>query len=232
MDCREDTTAPAARWRALARLGIIPSFHRKLGDLLCAQKNANAPFRRNGESLMSFSNRYGRKLCFLGASAVLWLSPLALGQSAATLPSETPAQLKPVTDSFDYTRREVMIAMRDGVKLHTVILIPRGAKNAPILLTRTPYNASDLTSHDNSSHLGPILEGYDNATDVIVEGGYIRVVQDVRGKYGSEGDYVMNRPLHGPLNPTSVDHATDTYDTIDWLVKNVPESNGKVGILG
>ena len=69
-------------------------------------------------------------------------------------------------------------------------------------------------------------------TEVIVEGGYIRVVQDVRGKYGSEGDYVMNRPLHGPQNPTPVDHATDTYDTIDWLVKNVPESNGKVGILG
>jgi hypothetical protein len=58
------------------------------------------------------------------------------------------------------------------------------------------------------------------------------VVQDVRGKYGSEGDYVMNRPLHGPQNPTPVDHATDTYDTIDWLVKNVPESNGRVGILG
>ena len=57
-------------------------------------------------------------------------------------------------------------------------------------------------------------------------------MQDVRGKYGSEGDYVMNRPLRGPQNPTSVDHATDTYDTIDWLVKNVPETNGKVGILG
>jgi putative CocE/NonD family hydrolase len=67
---------------------------------------------------------------------------------------------------------------------------------------------------------------------VIVEGGYIRVVQDVRGKYGSEGDYVMNRPLHGPQNPTPVDHSTDTYDTIDWLVKNIPESNGRVGILG
>ena len=125
-----------------------------------------------------------------------------------------------------------MIPMRDGVKLHTVILVPKGAKNAPILLTRTPYNATALTSHADSSHLGPILQGYDNATDVIVEGGYIRVVQDVRGKYGSEGDYVMNRPLHGPLNPTPVDHSTDTYDTIDWLVKNIPESNGKVGILG
>jgi putative CocE/NonD family hydrolase len=125
-----------------------------------------------------------------------------------------------------------MIPMRDGVHLHTVILLPKGAKGAPILLTRTPYDANALTTHANSAHLGPSLSGYDNATEVIVEGGYIRAVQDVRGKYGSEGDYVMNRPLHGPQNPTPVDHATDTYDTIDWLVKNIPESNGKVGILG
>jgi len=182
---------------------------------------------------MTLSNHYARRLSLLVASVcALSLSPTVFAQSATTLPSESPAQVKPVTDSFDYSRREVMIPMRDGVKLHTVILIPKGAKNAPILLTRTPYNASDLTTHSNSSHLGPILEGYDNATDVIVEGGYIRVIQDVRGKYGSEGDYVMNRPLHGPLNPTSVDHATDTFDTIDWLIKNLAESNGKVGILG
>jgi putative CocE/NonD family hydrolase len=182
---------------------------------------------------MTLSNRYARKLSLLVASAsALSFSPSAFAQSATTLPSETPEQVKPATNTFDYARRDVMIPMRDGVKLHTVILIPKGAKNAPILLTRTPYNASDLTSHANSSHLGPILNGYDNATDVIVEGGYIRVIQDVRGKYGSEGDYVMNRPLHGPLNPTSVDHSTDTYDTIDWLVKNLSESNGKVGILG
>src|SRR4051812_40465370 len=148
------------------------------------------------------------------------------------LPSEIPAKFKPANEGFDYVRRDVMIPMRDGVKLHTVILVPKGAKHAPILLTRTPYNATTLTSHAESSHLGPILQGYDNATDVIVGGGYIRVVQDVRGKYGSEGDYVMNRPLRGPQNPTPVDHATDTYDTIDWLVKNIPESNGKVGILG
>jgi putative CocE/NonD family hydrolase len=151
---------------------------------------------------------------------------------SSSLPSETPATFHAVTDSFDYARREAMIPMRDGVKLHTVILVPRGAKGAPILLTRTPYNASGLVGHAASSHLGPILSGYDNATEVILEGGYIRVVQDVRGKYGSEGDYVMTRPLHGPLNPSAVDHATDTYDTIDWLVKNISESNGKVGILG
>src|SRR5882672_10565952 len=153
-------------------------------------------------------------------------------QAPPLLPSETPSQFTPVTDSFDYARRDVMIPMRDGVKLHTVILVPKGAKNAPILFTRTPYNATDLTTHAHSSHLGPSLKGYDNALEVILEGGYIRVVQDVRGKYGSEGDYVMNRPLHGPLNPTAVDHATDCYDSIEWLIRNTPESNGKVGILG
>jgi putative CocE/NonD family hydrolase len=146
--------------------------------------------------------------------------------------SETPSTFTPTNVGFNYERRTVMIPMRDGVKLHTVILVPKGARNAPILMTRTPYSADELTTHANTSDLGSALTGYDNATDVIVEGGYIRVVQDIRGKYGSEGDYVMNRPLQGPQNPTKVDHATDTYDTIDWLVKNIPETNGRVGILG
>jgi putative CocE/NonD family hydrolase len=150
----------------------------------------------------------------------------------AELPSETPAEFEPVTEAFDHVRREAMISMRDGVELFTVILVPKNAADAPILLTRTPYNADDLTRHKKSAHLGPVLSGYDNAADLIVGGGYIRVVQDVRGKYGSDGDYVMNRPLRGPQNRTPVDHATDTWDTIDWLVKNVPESNGRVGILG
>ena len=170
----------------------------------------------------------------LVATAICSLLSLAPAQSTSkpTLPSESPTVFVPTNSGFDYDRREVMVPMRDGVKLHTVVLVPKGAKNAPILLTRTPYSANALTTNMLSSHLGPSLYGYDNATDVIVDGGYIRVIQDVRGKYGSEGDYVMNRPLRGPLNPTTVDHATDTYDTIDWLVKNTPESNGKVGIIG
>ena len=170
-----------------------------------------------------------RKPATLCAFAVL--APILAAQTGE-LASETPAKFIPKTSSFDYDKRDVMIAMRDGVKLHTVVIVPKGAKRAPILLTRTPYSAKELTSHAESSHLGPMLQGYDNAVDVIVEGGYIRAVQDVRGKYGSEGDYVMNRPLHGPRNRTPVDHATDTYDTIDWLVKNIPETNGNVGILG
>ncbi|MBA0088140.1 MAG: glutaryl-7-ACA acylase, partial [Acidobacteria bacterium Pan2503] len=79
---------------------------------------------------------------------------IASPQSApATLPSETPAHFKVATASWDYERREVMIPMRDGARLHTVILVPQGAKSAPILLTRTPYSASELTSHAESSHL-------------------------------------------------------------------------------
>ncbi|MFZ0690273.1 MAG: CocE/NonD family hydrolase [Acidobacteriaceae bacterium] len=183
-------------------------------------------------------------MCLRGCAVLsLTVSGIVLSGAAQTAqypnyPSETPAHYTAPTAMLDYERRDVMIPMRDGVKLHTVILLPKslveahGAKHAGILLTRTPYDATGLTSHADSTHLGPILEGYDNAADVIVEDGYIRVVQDVRGKYGSEGDFVMNRPVHGAQNPTPVDEATDTYDSIDWLVKNVPESNGKVGILG
>ncbi len=119
--------------------------------------------------------------------------------------------------------------MRDGVKLYTVIVVPNGAKGAPILLTRTPYNAARRTTRaDSPRMLATLPEG----DEVFVMDGYIRVFQDVRGKYGSEGDYVMTRPLRGPLNSSDTDHSTDAYDTIDWLVKNVPESNGKVGMLG
>ena len=180
---------------------------------------------------------YGGRIAVFAAVLISGLIGVqtSRGQSQSSptgLPSEMPARIEPVTSSFDYVRRVVMVPMRDGVRLHTVILVPKGTKGAGILLTRTPYDADAQTNQAASAHLGSTLSGYDNATEVIVEGGYIRVEQDVRGKYGSEGDYVMTRPLHGPLNPTPVDHSTDTYDTIDWLVKNVPESNGRVGILG
>jgi len=161
------------------------------------------------------------------------LAALAATGAVAQSYDERPAKPVASTYGFNYERRIVEIPMRDGVKLHTVILIPNGASGAPILMTRTPYNADALTANRKSGDLATALYGYDNATDVIVEGGYIRVVQDIRGKYGSQGSYVMNRPLVGSsLNPTKVDDATDCYDTIDWLVKNLRESNGKVGILG
>ena len=161
---------------------------------------------------------------------------VALGLTAAgraeptpPLAPDIPAKFTPPTDAADHDRREVMIAMRDGVKLHTVILVPRGARRAPIVLTRTPYNASKRTERAVSNRLAGTLGTGD---DYLADGSYIRVYQDIRGKYGSEGDYVMTRPLRGPLNNSKVDHSTDAYDTIDWLVKNVPETNGKVGMTG
>jgi putative CocE/NonD family hydrolase len=102
----------------------------------------------------------------------------------------------------------------------------------PILLTRTPYGADERITQQPSKYLSAVLGNKDVVDELVLNEGYIRVLQDVRGTHRSEGDYIMTRPLQGPLNPTNVDHSTDTYDTIDWLVKNIPESNGKVGILG
>jgi putative CocE/NonD family hydrolase len=177
---------------------------------------------------------YGRACAalLLATAGFLTVARAAPPAATDTLPSETPSAFVPRVDTFDYIKREVMIPMRDGVKLKTIIIIPRGAHRAPILLTRTPYGATDRMVKNNSAHMSALIDSNDVADDAVVNGGYIRATQDVRGKHGSEGDYVMTRPLRGPLNPTDVDHSTDTYDTIDWLVKNVPESNGKVGILG
>jgi putative CocE/NonD family hydrolase len=146
-----------------------------------------------------------------------------------TMQPDIPPEFTVPTADFDYARREVMIPMRDGVRLHTVIMVPRGARDAPIVLTRTPYSASKRAERVVSPHL---LDSLPMGDDVLVPEGYIRVFQDVRGKYGSEGNYVMTRPLRGPLNATPVDHSTDAWDTIDWLVKNVPESNGRVAMIG
>jgi uncharacterized protein len=176
-----------------------------------------------------FAARTARVLAF----AVLGLTALAAQAPAPQTPPGTPdidpAPFKRPRTADDYERREVMIPMRDGVKLFTVIVVPKGATRAPIIMTRTPYNAGRRTARNESPRMLATLPQGD---EVFVAEGYIRVFQDVRGKYGSEGDYVLTRPLRGPLNPTATDHATDAYDTIDWLVKNVPESNGRVGMLG
>src|ERR1051325_10838281 len=145
----------------------------------------------------------------------LLLTVGARGQQA-----DIPKSFTPPTSDYDYEKREVMILMRDGVRLHTVIVVPKGARNAPMLLTRTPYNASTRAERNRSSRMVSELALFD---ELFAADGYIRIYQDVRGKYGSEGEYVMTRPLRGPLNSSMVDHSTDAYDTIDWLVKNVPE---------
>src|SRR3954469_24014087 len=164
--------------------------------------------------------------------AVLTVVTATAARTAAQTPPLTPdipAKYEAPAADADYVKRTVMIPMRDGVKLFTVIVIPKGAARAPMILTRTPYNADQRAERARSPHMLATLPQGD---EVFVAGGYIRVFQDVRGKYGSEGDYVMTRPVRGSLNHSATDHVTDAYDTIDWLVKNTPESNGRVGMIG
>jgi putative CocE/NonD family hydrolase len=168
------------------------------------------------------------RLALALAGCALVLASAAAQQTSPITP-DIPARFDAPTASYDYVKRDVMIPMRDGVRLHTVIVLPKGARNAPMLLTRTPYEASARAQRNRSPRMVAMLPLFD---ELFAADGYIRVYQDVRGKYKSEGEYVMTRPLRGPLNPTKVDHSTDAYDTIDWLVKNVAETNGRVGMVG
>ena len=165
-----------------------------------------------------------------GAAIVLALTA-AQTAPAPQAGGDIPANFQPPPGERDYDKRVVMMPMRDGTKLYTVIVVPKGARNAPIVLTRTPYNAAARAKRSDSPSM---LNTLPLADEGFVRGGYIRVYQDVRGKYGSEGDYVVTRPVIGPLNPTKVDHVTDAHDTIEWLVNkaNLPESNGRVGMIG
>jgi putative CocE/NonD family hydrolase len=134
-----------------------------------------------------------------------------------------------VRPQADFIRREVMIPMRDGEKLYTVVVVKKGVRDAPILLSRTPYDAAATTARMHSQKVVDVLPVADAE---FIEDGYIRVYQDVRGQHGSGGEYVMTRPLRGALNHSRTDQSTDAWDTIDWLVKNVTVTNGKVGIIG
>lgn len=171
-----------------------------------------------------------RRNSLIFACLALLAAPIA-AQQASFPASDIPANFSAPIEARDYVKREVMIPMRDGVKLYTVIVYPKGLTNAPIVLTRTPYNAKKRANRMDSPHT---LSTLPLADEMFVKGGYIRVYQDIRGKYGSEGDYIVTRPVRGPLNDTQTDHVTDAYDTIDWLVNkaNLPESNGKVGMIG
>ena len=121
-----------------------------------------------------------------------------------------------------YNRQEVMITMRDGIKLHTVIFIPKNKTGAlPFLLERTPYGINDYPSPEKNGYVK------DMATD-----GYIFVYQDIRGRYLSEGQFEMQRFTRNKKDPKAIDESTDTYDTFDWLLKNIPDNNGKAGMLG
>ena len=143
--------------------------------------------------------------------ALLYLSSLAY-----------PQVTRPPSQLVDFEKIEVMIPMRDGVKLHTVIFVPKeSSEPLPILMQRTPYGVNGWSSaRINSSYRDLVADGY------------VFAFQDIRGKYGSEGRFVMNRPPRDKKDQRSIDESTDTYDTIDWLVKNVKNNNGRVGIFG
>jgi hypothetical protein len=119
-----------------------------------------------------------------------------------------------------YTCRFLMVPMRDGVRLNTSVCQPNSRRDSlPVLLTRTPYGIAGDTVVGNDYRF-------------FAADGYVFVYQDIRGRYGSEGQFLMNRPLHDRADSAGVDESTDAYDTVDWLVHNIPGNNGRVGVLG
>ena len=132
-----------------------------------------------------------------------------------------PPHLSSGQAARSFTTSDVMIPMRDGVRLHTRIFTPAYQREPlPIIMTRTPYG------------IGGAAESFVSYLKALAEDGYIFVFQDIRGKFGSEGTFVMQRPARAPGDTTSLDEGTDTYDTIDWLLANVARHNGRVGMLG
>jgi putative CocE/NonD family hydrolase len=140
---------------------------------------------------------------------------IALAAPARPGVSQAPAADFAVTDT--------MVPMRDGARLFTVILTPKEATEPPpILMLRTPYGTQGWAGTPR----------FLVAFKELIDDGYVFVIQDIRGRYRSEGQFLMNRPLHDPADPRGVDESTDTYDTIDWLVHHVPGTNGRVGVVG
>jgi putative CocE/NonD family hydrolase len=128
----------------------------------------------------------------------------------------------------DYTKKTFMIPMRDGVKLFTVVLLPKDChRKVPVLIERTPYGADFPVKEDSSigvKSLGSVRS--------MAEEGYIFVFQDVRGKFRSEGRMQIHLPLTHITKPGTTDESTDTYDSVDWLIRNITGNNGKAGIFG
>src|SRR5487761_744358 len=160
--------------------------------------------------------RFAALLCFAAALAALCAVPQRARAGQAKTGLLDMSQI--------FTKTDVMIPMRDGVRLHTEIYVPRNAHGPlPFLITRTQYGTNDDK------------KGYSKLFNIyqeMIPEGYIFVMQDIRGRYKSEGQFVMQRPPRDPKDPKAIDEATDTYDTIEWLVKNVPNNNGRAGLLG
>jgi uncharacterized protein len=151
-------------------------------------------------------NRFSLKIRFslLPLALVIWATPFVRAQGVAER----------------FSKSEVMVTMRDGIKLYTTVYAPKAATvPLPIVFMRTPYGIDDAAGRISSS------------LKELSDDGYLFAFQDARGKFKSEGEFVMQRPPRtDPKNPKAIDEGTDAYDTIDWLVKNVPNNNGRVGM--
>lgn len=180
-----------------------------------------------------------RRVCLGWAGLAAILSAGVCGGQAPNAPQQPPNAQQQTRNaqqqqadffSSHYTKREVHIPMRDGVKLFAAVYTPVGAQFPdkgpyPFLMTRTPYSCAPY----GEDKVSPRVTGNQD----MLQSGYILVCEDVRGRWASEGTWLEMTPsLHDTGDGKGVDESTDTYDTVDWLLKNVAENNGKVGILG
>jgi putative CocE/NonD family hydrolase len=148
---------------------------------------------------------------------------------SAKAAEDTPAEYSSLWLAENYTKYEYRIPMRDGVRLFTRVFIPKDESQPwPIVMSRTPYALKPYGIDDYNDPGGNPSGSF----KVLARDKFIIVAQDVRGRYGSEGQYVHVRPFNPNKGPKDTDESSDTWDTIDWLVKNVPNNNGKVGLFG
>jgi putative CocE/NonD family hydrolase len=156
------------------------------------------------------------------SSLARWSLPLTCVVVLTATAAVLPQQKKSADPLQAFTQRDVMVPMRDGVRLHTLVYVPKESKGPlPFVMVRTPYGIDGRARREFTNYLADL-----------VKEGYIFVYQDIRGRYKSEGQFVMSRAPRDPKDAKAIDEGTDAYDTIEWLLKNVPGHNGRVGMLG
>ena len=226
-------------WAQAAQTASIPAQFEALSGEYADPNDPDTPFSfytENGKLVVESERRLPTPLKensptefgMPGTKIIIKFTLDASGRGEAVVASNNPeAALKRTGDAVrhvfhDYQRSEVMIPMRDGIKLHTVILKPADiTAPLPFLIQRTPYGV-DGTSK---------VSFFDGRPE-LARDGYIYVAQDIRGRFKSEGEFIMSRPEEHQKDAKAVDESTDAYDTVDWLLKNIPGNNGKAGFVG
>jgi uncharacterized protein len=216
----------AGQYREVEEPDIVLSIFRD-GDHLTVESTRLARFSLTSVSANDFTVEGGKsRYTFVtdGAGKVTALKVIQGNDET----NATRINDRPVHNHFrPYSRQEVMIPMRDGVKLHAILLRPSDRHEAlPFVMQRTPYGVDGSDS-----------DSINREYTELAQSGYIFVMEDIRGRYESQGQFVMMRPIashHDPksADPRGIDESTDTYDTVAWLIKNVPENNGRVGVVG